>query len=199
MSQPASATSADPFTIWEATALSRLGLGDRDDIRSMREELLQENRDWAKVGQRIMLTQAALEKLAAHLKVFPLTVAAITRLQNAATQQHEPPMSEKTAPDPVAAALGPIKSALQIETLYVLPCAVVNPHILVCRRDGVDPNDRSQWVNVRVRSKVNFRPFPAETGLILGRHVGGNLWEFAGNPKSQKNDVPRCPRWPGRW
>jgi hypothetical protein len=181
-----------PFTVWEQTAMRSLGLSDRDDMRSLREELLAVEVDWAKVGQRIMLTPAAVEKLAAYLKAFPHQLAA--------------------AGGAIAEAAEPVKTTLVMDAkkiektpapppsrLLVLPIKVVNPHLIMCRLPETDPNDRRNWLRVRVRNSLNFRPLPYETGEILARLVEADLWEFAGNPKSEKNDVPRCPRWAGRW
>lgn len=177
-----------PFTIWEQSAMHQLGLADRDDMRSLREQLLLPEVDWTKLGQRIMLTAAALEKLERHLQAFPYQVA----VQGGAIA--EAVSAVKTAPAEPAK-----KKPAALIRLCVLPLKPVNPHILMCRVPEKIPSDRSGWVRVRVKNSANFRAPPCETGEILARLVEGDLYEFAGNPRSEKNDIPRCPRWVGRW
>jgi hypothetical protein len=195
----------DDFKLWEEHVMRQLGLCDRDDIRSMREELLVEGQDWAKVGQRIMLSSTAAEKLAAHLNGFPAQLAGIRRVQvlsggldqSAAEKRALPLLPQE--PHAVKTSFTCFDGPTELVRMVLLPQRVLNPRIIIARPASADPNDRSAWVNVRVKTAVNFRPPPAETGEILARHIEGKLWEFAGNPKSTKNDVPRCPRWPGKW
>ncbi len=183
------------FTLVEQTIMRTLGIHDREDIRSMRKELLAEHVDWEQIGQRIMLTPAAVEKLAAALKVFPVTVAGIQTIQKRA-EGVDASSSEKTRAGAFPPEGEAVKNGAAPVRLLVASHRVANPHILVCKRPGSAAGD---WVYVRVKSVANFRPLPAATGEILARQVDGGPWEFAGSIKSGGNDVARCPRWPGRW
>jgi hypothetical protein len=197
--------SSDPFTLWETNVMRRLGLADREDMRSLREEFLSEGVDWAKVGQRIMLSEKAAEKLALELKLFPARLAAIKTAQ-AASGYNVPSEPEKTRLGAVPPADAPEKTVPAEKTplvaLAVLSQRVVNPHILLCRPLDARPEDRSRWVRVRVKNARNFLPIPAATGWIMARPApegDGSLYDFAGRPPGDEDAIPRCPRWPGRW
>lgn len=191
----------EPFPIFEGDYMHALGIADRDDMRSMREELLTVDVDWARVGLRVMLSKIGAEKLAHALNVFPSQLAAI-RLAQSMAGLHQSPAPESSPLGATAERLEALKTASEktpVVRLLVVPTRVLNPHILLCRLPDLPAHERARWVNVRVKSNTNFLPLPADTGEILARHIEGKLYEFAGNPRSQKNDVPRCPRWPGRW
>ncbi|MDD2766006.1 MAG: hypothetical protein PHE83_18745 [Opitutaceae bacterium] len=168
-------------------------------------ELLAEHVDWERSGNRVLLTEEAAAKLARHLELFPVRFASFARVKSAdgAVRCVVAEASEKSRAGGSAEAPRAEKTALMEPAaparLIVLPVRVLNPHILICRWPDAPAEDRARWVNVRVKSNLNFRPLPAETGEILARQVEGSLWEFAGNPNGRNNDVPRCPRWPGRW
>jgi hypothetical protein len=191
--------SPDPFPVFEGHLMAQLGIGDRDDMVSFRRELLVEGVDWAKVGLRIMLSIEGAEKIAAALKVAPYHLAVIRH----AHLRAEACTSKKPANDlpghspeqPMAVKSESAKNGLVELVVVARP---VNPHILICRPQSCQ--DRSGFVNVRVKKNANFLPPPAATGVILARLVEGSpsLYEFAGHP-GHESDVPHCPRWPGRW
>jgi hypothetical protein len=185
--------SNEPFTEREDKAMHRLGVRDRDDMRSMRAELLTEGEDWTRRdGQRVWLTSDAVEKLAAHLAAFPAAVASITAAQKNA-RSSDPSGAEKPQPAPFADVGLPSPAAVPPpKKLRVVQNRLPNRQLLKCR------DESGETVLVRVRDSAHFLP-GSKAGEILARPVAGTaVWEFCGNPKNPAIS-PRCPRYPGQW
>ena len=147
------------------------------------------------IGKRVCLTKNAVAKLAEHLKLFPVRAAAILAAQKTAPPPDDP--SQKNAPPAPAHALdGGTPPVFQ--RLLVARTGVKNRRVLLCVLPGGDPTNPRDLQTVRVRDNIHFIP-KTPTGEILARHISGNLWEFAGNPRATTHDAPRCPRWRGKW
>lgn len=167
--------------------MRRLGITNRADMRDLRAELLVETDDWWIAHGSVMLSAAAVAKIAAHLRCFVEVQAAILHLR------------KKTAPALNGAQHAPKKPLLLTWPTAPKPQRVLitrnrlpNPHLIAGVVEGTAQN-----VFVRVKDPSNFLPRSA-TGVVLAIPREG-VWEFAGNPNSAVNDPPRCPRFRGRW
>lgn len=93
------------------------------------------------------------------------------------------------APAPVPETPAPPAS------LEVATRPVPNRHLLPCVRPGVDRNDRTQWILVRVRDNALFMP-----GMLIRaeRVVGGAEWRYLGRAEAPEGQI-RYPRGRGVW
>ena len=161
------------FTHWESKVAGRLGLS-RDNMRRMRSELLTEGADFITQSNRICLTAAAVEKIAAALRV-PAPPVELTEANPAPVA-----VVEKTIAD---AAIGTVRLCVWRQTK--------NPHIIEAFHPEKDPSHRSNIVRVIVKKAANFIRVGGDGKpmTLPARHVRADLYELLG----------ACPRRKGRW
>jgi hypothetical protein len=173
-----------------------LGIPDRDDMRSLREELLIEGQDWARVKKRVMFSPDGVAKLAEYLNLFPVQAAAIALAQKKAPSSPSPAVAaalRQNAEHPRAVlGLLTFPGCQPPLIAYVRRRQVHhNRTVLIAELPGVGQ------INIRVRDYGNFLP-NSPTAEVLVRPGDGHLWEFAGNPHG-RGTVPHHPRGAGRW
>ena len=179
------------FTEHETDVMHRMGIRDRDEMRSIRAELLTEGVDWERRGKRVMLTPDAATLIASRLAELPALLASIGARKNAAT-----PKDAATEKKPLTAAI-PAQSCLPADAatcLRVVKNDAPNRTLLIC-----EPTPSTgERILVRVRDTSHFLPGSA-AGYILAKPVAGaTAWQFVGRPGCD-NSIPRYPRQPGRW
>lgn len=108
-----------PYT--EFNAMRELGIGSRDEIRSLRRQRLAEHEDFAVIKGRIQLSENGLRKLRNAVGV------------------PETAFAKNTPPAPVAERF-----------TLVLAKITINPFIVMAVFKGDDPNMTKNWVRVRV-------------------------------------------------
>lgn len=190
---------AGPFHLRESWVMARLGIRDKEVQRVLRQKALVEGEHWMRDKNRIMYSAAAQAVLAQHIRICPQDASASADHHPSPSAHHTPhaaanPQALRAISDPSRLIEGPQKRPQLLQVIRSRGFA--NNHVLLCLLPG-DPNPRN-FQTVRVRDNRNFVP-GTKTGRILAVHEHGNLWAFAGNPDSAKNDTPRCPRFKGKW
>ncbi len=179
------------FTEHETDVMHRMGIRDRDEMRSIRAELLTEGTDWQRQGKRVMMTPAAAERIASKLSELPALLASITARKNAG--RPDDAVLQKNAP---AGAIPekccpPISEA---SCLRVVKNDAPNRTLLICEPIPAT----GERILVRVRDTAHFLP-GSPAGHLLAKPVAGStVWQFCGRPGAA-NVSPRPPRAPGRW
>lgn len=195
-SGPAEAIKPPAFVVREPRVMADVGIRDRDEMRSIRQEVLIKGVDWAIVKNRVMFSAEAVLKVREHLQI-AVTVCAQASLLASQKRPGDAGDSEPSAEKTPQRGLIPEESKPETEPLVVevIRNSLPNKHALICRVPGTQ-----QLVTVvGVRDNRKFLP-RTKTGAILARPVpGAAAWLFAGNPDSKNGAVPHSPRWPGRW
>jgi hypothetical protein len=159
------------FTHWESKVAGRLGLS-RDTMRALRAEHLVYLADWETISGRICLTEDAVGKIAAVLRLPP--VAALPTVSTSETEKSAPSEATGTA-----------------TRLLVWNAKMKNRRILEAYAAGTNPALRQNILRVRVKNADNFLRVgydgkPMELPVV---HVQADLYELVGP----------CPRKKGRW
>lgn len=159
------------FTHWESKVAGRLGLS-RDTMRALRTEHLVYLADWETISGRICLTDDAVGKIAAVLRLPPVDAA--PPISNAETEKSAP--SEATG---------------TTTRLLVWNAKMKNRRIIEAYAVGTNPSLRQNILRVRVKNADNFLRVgydgkPMELPVV---HVQADLYELVGP----------CPRKKGRW
>jgi hypothetical protein len=159
------------FTQWESKVAGRLGLS-RDMMRALRTAHLVEHVDWLTISGRICLTEEAVGKIAAGLRLPPVADAAT--ISTAET--------EKSAPGEATGTTA---------RLLVWNSKMKNRRIIEAYAVGTNPSLRQNILRVRVKNADNFMRVgydgkPMELPVV---HVQADLYELVGP----------CPRKKGRW
>lgn len=132
------ANTAPAFIIKESRLLTVLGTS-RDTLRELRVAHLTEGIDWQLSGRAVKLTEAAVQKIAAALKLVPA----------------EAPSTPQT-PRYLLTLPGFTPPAIVILKAWRFAPQLKSTHIIEAYLRGTDPAERRNIVRVRVRNTANF-------------------------------------------
>lgn len=174
--------SATLFLHAERDLAEALGIPQKK-LRSVRQDDLTVDRDWATVGGEVRYSEDGRAALLAALKITP--PAEHSAPKNSPGDVPPPPRAEPDggehgfalAPGTLAALLRPAPGTP--EDLVCVKCYAPNRRMLEAKRKNGDA------VLVRVKDNRNLKP-----GMTMKcRFAEGRMWELA----------QRLPRWPGKW
>lgn len=169
------------FKIWQSHLGALLGLSI-EELRRRRKKCLVEGVDWIRDGNRVLLTDEAVQKIRAECAL-PEPLPGPEK----SADQHEAAPGQKNGAggglsrEPLR--LGP---GLRLQTELVVYRTVMNRQVLEAHEEGADPSDRRNLVRVRVRDSVNF---------VRGMRV---RVRFVQEPDLFEH-VGRLPRWKGKY
>ncbi|MCF7762782.1 MAG: hypothetical protein K9N62_03830 [Verrucomicrobia bacterium] len=179
---------AGAFTIREASVMARLGLHNKDDIRSIRTEFLVEDEDWSLIAGRVLWAAAGVEKAAAGIAAVPV-VAAVAGLFDTPEQSGT---AIKKAPPELNAEAWMMENA---EVVRVVKSDLPNRRVLICLTDS------GRRVTVLgVRDNRLFMPNSLTGRIYAFPDEGGTAaWLYAGPIVRGPALNPPSPKTRGRW
>ena len=141
-------------SVWESHLPAVLGI-NRNELRYMRQNELEEGTHWVWEGKRIAYLPGGVEKIRALLKVD----------------------DEILTPAQIVAQFPPLPPPV---TLLVWNPRLVNKKLILAYAPDTDPHDSKNLLRVRVRSSENFlRMVHGKPMELKARHVQADLYELA--------------------
>lgn len=207
-----SALKSAPLWLSEKKVMGRLGL-NRDDIRSIRQEMLIAGEDFREGDNRLIeLSASGIEKIEKNIGLLGgVMVAKLQSQKNAAIGSGR--FEGCSGPAPCAPTLPGQNPAVTHALPFVDPARLIawprlktpqrmtvvwarsaNRRALMCVYEGTKDTG-SNRLTVQVRDNSNFTPGM----VVLALHESGTIWSFAGNPAAPAGSAPRMPRNRGRW
>lgn len=163
---------APQFTVWQSHLPQRLGISI-DEVRARREALLREGVDWALVGNRVLLTADAEQKLRLSLSLPALSNATAPPSAPEEKAEADQPPALSAQKTPPTAHLVVWRSAPHIR----------NQRIVEVYAEGSDPAQRENRLLLWVRDNTKFRPGYRIPPTAVEARQPGQLTYIARPPK----------------